>query len=78
MQPLEQRGVVLEKMGRNQEAEASFLRMLKLMEGHLGLNDFALTDPLSKLANLYHATGKPDDERRMQERLQKVQANARN
>jgi hypothetical protein len=52
--------------------------MLKLMEGHLGLNDFALTDPLSKLANLYHATGKPDDERRMQERLQKVQANARN
>ena len=78
VQPLEQRGVVLEKMGRNQEAEASFLRMLKLMEGHLGLNDFALTDPLSKLANLYHATGKPDDERRMQERLQKVQANARN
>ena len=78
MQPLEQLGLVLEKMGRYQEAETAFLHALKVIEGFSGLNNSALTDPLSKLANLYRVAGRTEDERRMQERLQKIQANATN
>ena len=79
---MEQLGLVLEKMGRYQEAETAFLRSLKVMEGVSGLNNSALLDPLSKLANqlanLYHVAGMAEDEHRMQERLQKIQANATN
>jgi len=64
-------------VARKLRAETQFLRMLKLMEGQLGLNDFALTDPLSKLASLYHVENRPADEGRMQERLQAIQANGK-
>jgi len=72
--PLEQLGKIYQTMGRNEEAERSFLRALRLMEGHLGLSSPALIDPLSKLASLYHIMGKTASEEHMQERLQAIQS----
>jgi len=71
--PLEQLGMMYQNMGRNEEAESTFLRLLQLMEGHLGLNSPALTDPLSKLVSLYHVMGKTASEERTQARLQAIQ-----
>ncbi len=72
--PLEQLGMIYRNMGRNDEAEKAFLRVLRLMEGHFGLSSSALVDPLSKLASLYQVMGKTADKEQVQKRLQAIQA----
>lgn len=74
--PLEQLGMMYQNMGRNDEAESTFLRLLRLMEGHFGLSSPTLMDPLSKLASLYHAMGKTADEEQTQKRLRAIQTEA--
>lgn len=76
--PLGQLGMIYERIGRNEDAEKSFLRELHLMEGQFGLNSPALADPLSKLANVYQSMGKTDSEHQMQARLQAIQRNKAN
>lgn len=71
--PLEQLGMTYQNMGRNDEAESTFLRVLRLMESHFGLSSPTLMDPLSKLASLYHVMGKTADEEQTQKRLRAVQ-----
>lgn len=71
--PLEQLGMTYQNMGRNDDAESTFLRVLRLMESHFGLSSPTLMDPLSKLASLYHVMGKTADEEQTQKRLRAVQ-----
>jgi hypothetical protein len=76
LSPLEHLGVMYQNMGRNDEAETTFLRLLQLMESQFGLNSPALTDPLSKLVGLYHVMGKTASEESTQARLQAIQTRA--
>jgi tetratricopeptide repeat protein len=74
--PLEELGMTYRSMGRNDDAEKTFLRVLHLMEDHFGLNSSALVDPLSKLASLYQVMGKTANEEQTRKRLQAIQAQA--
>jgi tetratricopeptide (TPR) repeat protein len=74
LSPLEHLAVMYQNMGRNEEAESAFLRLLQLMEGQFGLNSPTLIDPLSKLVSLYHTMGKTASEERTRARLQAIQA----
>ena len=69
-------GMMYQEKGRMQEAETAYLRMLHLQESLFGLNSAALVDPLSRLANLYHAMGKQTTAERIEERLRSIQRSA--
>jgi tetratricopeptide (TPR) repeat protein len=69
---LGQLGAIYQEMGRYQDAEAAFLRMLYVSEGGSGLNSAQVITPLAQLASLYRAMGKPTEAERMLQRIQSI------
>lgn len=72
--PLGRIGDMYRDMGMQADAEAAYLRLLHIYEGQFGLNSRPVVGPLSRLATLYQAMGKADDERKIQARLQAIEA----
>ncbi len=70
---LEALGMSYQDMGRYQDAEAAYLRMLPILEVTLPVNSLGFVDPLSKMASLYHAMGKEADAQKIEKRLQDLQ-----
>lgn len=60
-------------MGRYGDAEAAYLRMVRILDVTLTVNSIAFADPLSKLESLYHAMGKDTDARKVEQRIQELQ-----
>jgi tetratricopeptide (TPR) repeat protein len=74
--PLRSLASIYQREGRNAEAEALYLRALKLNEGHFGANSSDVRQLLVQLAFFYRATGQQDAEARISERLNTMKANA--
>ena len=70
---LEALGMTYQDMGRYQDAEAAYARMLPILEVTLPVNSLGFVDPLSKMASLYHAMGKETDAQKIEKRLQELQ-----
>jgi tetratricopeptide (TPR) repeat protein len=73
--PLESEAWIYHAQGRNSEAEALYLRVLKMNESHFGPNSFDVRQSLVRLQGLYRETGQKDAEARILERINIINAN---
>lgn len=71
--PLDALAMTYQDMGRLNDAEATFVRLIALMESFLPPNSLELGSPVERLAALYRVMGRQDDANRMQARLQAIQ-----
>ena len=71
--PLDALAMTYQDMGQLTDAEATFVRLIGLMESFLPPNSIELGSPIERLAALYRVMGRQDDANRMQARLQAIQ-----
>lgn len=76
--PLELLGKTYESLGKYEDAEQAYLRMLRVDEKYLSTNGVGLSTPLSRLASLYRAMGRQEDAVRIQQRLDMIQSRSSN
>jgi tetratricopeptide (TPR) repeat protein len=66
-------GMCYQDLGEYVKAEAAYTRMIRILEVTLPVNSVGFTEPLSKMASLYHAMGNEAEAQKIEHRLKELQ-----